>query len=726
MKPQSHANTLRPDDIALFGIFTAIGLLTIGVWLMRDLDPLGGRARIFHAFGYGLALSTLTYALPVVAQRRLASRWQGMSAYGLATASALIVAVLFVLAAVGLGSQRHFGSMWLAVTGTAGAVFVLFAFRWWRQSSNAKRAFVPLSALAFGAWLGACFWGYGMQSPAFLTKAALSQYVTSYNPAIDTFFHASLINSVNRYGTVAVGFDGLVQVPYYGLTHSLFAGLSLLGGVSALDFLNATAPILLLPLLPVSLLLFAAAAARIWPTPGPHASRVLAGVLPGIVLLALFVGVFPQPFAQNLFFQWRLALHSETYGLSVSLALLWAALLVNGVSSRLLQEGVATRSDAMMLALAALGFVLVAMTKVSTGLVVLAGISWVFLRLRLYRSFGAVGALLSGVMVVAVIAGTGVPSSSRDAVQIVPFAFLTQFVGIDRIVPFLAGCFVWPSTYLVLRSVYERRSPASANTHRVLDIEFLGVLVVAGLLPGLVFELPPKGPQSATVNSYFMDVQSWFGAGLVLALLMNRARHTNPSFSVSRRWAVRVLAGFAIGLLALGTLPNFFREFGNAAAQDRELRTLLRDRPDWRQATEATTLAGLLALGDSESGTPQRSVVAYVPQSHVGYWQMRVHGCEVLPLLSLSTAALAMIDGMPPATCKSASVQYYGYQYYRPRQTGDTTNETLTDAQLCERAVNAGFGTVLSLEGFPSSQPRRLKCPHHDTAREGSPARLNP
>lgn len=680
--------------------------------MMRGLDPIGGRERIFHALGYGLALSILTFGLPTIAQRMLDRRWTGVERSRAGTVASLVVAVLSLLAIAGIASRPRLEAFTLVIAGAAVAVLVVLCFHWWRDAWGAKRAFLPPFALALGAWLGACFWGYGMQNPAFLTKAALSQYVRTYNPAIDTFFHASMINSVKNYGAVAVGFDGLVHVPYYGVTHTFFAGLAALGGVTAIDFLNATAPVVLLPLLPASLLLFAVSATRLWPAPRSGPPRTLTAVLPWIVVLTLCVGVFPQKFAQNLFLQWRLAFHSETYGLSVSLALLWAAYLVGGISQRLVEEQVATRKDVVTLALAVLGFALVTMAKLSTGLVLLAGTSWVFLRLRLYRSFTSSAALLLGFLSVALIAVAGVPASSREAVQFVPLAFLRQFVGMDRIVPFLIGCFIWPLAYACLRAIYKPGAADKQASCRALDVEFLGVLVLAGLLPGLLFELPPKGPQSATVNSYFTDPQAWFGAALVLAFLVSEGWQSRTPRSQPRRWGIRLLtAALGMALLAPGVLPNFFREFRSVAAQYRELRTLLRDHPQWRNGSEAEILEGLSALGDTHRTSTGTSMAAYVPQAHTRYWQMRVHGCEVVPFLALSVAGIAMLDGMPPATCESANLRYYGYQYYQLRRPGDVEGVIATDSQLCERALKAGFTDVLLLDGFPDREPRRLNCP---------------
>ena len=115
-----------------------------------------------------------------------------------------------------------------------------------------------------------------------------------------------------------------------------------------------------------------------------------------------------------------------------------------------------------------------------------------------------------------------------------------------------------------------------------------------------------------------------------------------------------------------------------------------------------------MSLGESERGSLRGRVAIYIPQTNAAYWQMPIHGCEVVPFLALGVAGIAMIDGLPPATCKSPVLDYYGYQQYGRR--GAAPEAPMSDDQLCQRAMQAVFRYVLILEDFPVTTPRRLNC----------------
>jgi hypothetical protein len=699
-------------DVAVFGSFAAAGVAVAGLWLLRTVGALGG-AGPFRSLAHGFAVAVLAFSLPAIVSQHVVVRATKVEDSPFASSSGLLLLALSGLALLGWAAHLLSWSMQPAIALLAAICFTAVAWQWWHGATLRERVIVPLLSGLLGTWMGACFWGYGMQHPAFLIKAVLSQHVPSYNPAIDTFFHASLINGLTNYGTVSIGLDGLVPLPYHALTHLLLAALAELGGVTAIDFLNAASPVILLPLLAVSFLLFAASVARTLWRPAATDRPMLARWPTWLVLFAALVGVVPQPFAASHFLQWNLVIHSETYGLSVSLALLWAAFLLSGLSARFVRDAKAAPRDCAVIALGVVGVCMVSMTKISTGLVVLAGTCWLFLRLRLYRSPAAIVALAAALAGVALIATSGAASTTHDSMQLVPFAFFRQFIGSDGVALFLALNFVWALLYVVLRGLY-RRGTGGQGTSAIrwwsvshLDLEFLGVLVIAGVLPGLLFDLPPKGPQSATVNVYFMDVQALFAAGLLLALIVSRG-HDVPAFPAKgARLVPAILPALAVAALGIGIVPNLLHEFRNFNRRDVELRDLLRAYPEWPSSPEARILAGLASLGDSERGSLHGRVAIYIPQTNAAYWQSSI-GCEVVPFLALGVAGIAMVDGLPLATCKSPVLDYYGYQQYGRRSA--TTTAPMTDDQLCQRAMQSAFQHILILEDFPVTAPRRLNC----------------
>jgi hypothetical protein len=76
----------------------------------------------------------------------------------------------------------------------------------------------------------------------------------------DTLFHASIAAMIKNYGVVSTGLHGLVETPYHALSHILFAGISLLSGVSVIEVYGVAnwvffAPILIFTIVFCSIIL---------------------------------------------------------------------------------------------------------------------------------------------------------------------------------------------------------------------------------------------------------------------------------------------------------------------------------------------------------------------------------------------------------------------------------------------------------------------------------------
>ena len=71
--------------------------------------------------------------------------------------------------------------------------------------------------------------------------------------ALDTFFHASITTMYRDHGVISVGLDGLVPLHYHALSHKIFAGVSAISGLAALDIYYCLYSLILPPLLIVSL-----------------------------------------------------------------------------------------------------------------------------------------------------------------------------------------------------------------------------------------------------------------------------------------------------------------------------------------------------------------------------------------------------------------------------------------------------------------------------------------
>lgn len=65
----------------------------------------------------------------------------------------------------------------------------------------------------------------------------------------DTLFHASIASMMKTYGITSTGLNGLVTVPYHALSHSLFASISTISGVSVIEVYGIAPWVLFAPML---------------------------------------------------------------------------------------------------------------------------------------------------------------------------------------------------------------------------------------------------------------------------------------------------------------------------------------------------------------------------------------------------------------------------------------------------------------------------------------------
>lgn len=83
-----------------------------------------------------------------------------------------------------------------------------------------------------------------------LSPTTFTQYISIINGigSIDTLYHASVSAMIKNHQTISSGLHGLIYTPYQILSHSIFAGLSAITGISIIESMEIQKWLLLVPM----------------------------------------------------------------------------------------------------------------------------------------------------------------------------------------------------------------------------------------------------------------------------------------------------------------------------------------------------------------------------------------------------------------------------------------------------------------------------------------------
>ena len=363
----------------------------------------------------------------------------------------------------------------------------------------------------------------------------------------------------------------------------------------------------------------------------------------------------------------------------------------------------------MPVLLVCLGFL-----KVSLMLLALASLLWVVLRAGLYRRRLFLIATPIAVVVSAIT--FKLVSVAAQNQGFVPLSFM-RYNADPRWWPyFILGHLFWSWVYIVLR-IREENTPILSNLFaairqgRLLDAEVVAVVALCGFLPG---ELISIHGGSAV---YFSDVQRWLAAPLVMAVLARVVASRTGAGSRRGFASIRLstVVAFCIAIpVALTIVFNVSRAVRNAALMNIALRNnfssysgitptsrIVRDpailAAGLHKAPDFAMISALRAL-DAEPRELKRRTLLFVPQSDSAFWNVFVgepDRCSFAPFVGPATSGLALLDGMPPASCDLTD--QYGMTAYTRRASAQTPAD-VAPAALCAKASRKGFRRVIVLQ----------------------------
>jgi hypothetical protein len=357
------------------------------------------------------------------------------------------------------------------------------------------------------------------------------------------------------------------------------------------------------------------------------------------------------------------------------------------------------------------------------------------IRLRFYRKLEGIAAMLLGTILVALTyPQVSLPAHNEG---IVPFDFMRSFVPEMWWAFFPLLHLFWSWAYIAVRLYQERAATLHdlwdrIRTRRLVDVEIVLLVALAGLVPGMVMHIDGGSA------FYFSDVQRWLALGCLLSLPLRSiaVRHRDEIADESLRptegatWIGRIRTGrVMVALVAIPMIvtmalnavywPKRFAQ-ANAATrallypqESREtipagihglpyltdagtLRAGLARAENYRVVTQLRNLSGM-------SARDREMTALFIPQTEEGYWTAlkRPGACSFSSFVAPALSTMAMVDGMPPFGCPLSP--YYGLGEYTPRRWQQSAAAASLQ-NVCRKARIAGFDRVMVLHFDPAGE----------------------
>jgi hypothetical protein len=710
-----------PDGVArspYASVVVVAGTMAIAIawvyWMMRGgfANPI---AAIVNAVGLSLFLTTFPYATLAVLRRVKgdpASDGSWLSSYPFLWLVGLGLSSIVGRFVPALAFELH---PLFTICGVV--AFVLVLAQWLRRDSWWRSLLVLAGSFGLGVWAAGVVWGRIYKSPLFLEMLAANGVVHH-----DSLHLAAFANMLRTYHVPTIGVDGLSRVSYHWGTAWMFAQWSRLTDTDVLSFYQLGFPVTMIPFFAGGLLAFGIAIGELrgkWAGDlDPRRNWIAL-----LVLVIGMIGIIPLSGLDAMGVWTSNFLISESYTVAVPVFLLLSATAVAFHRRR----GATPERPAdfvFPLVILPLSVALLGYLKISLMFLAVCAFVYAVIRLRNYRR----PIYLAGVLLAIFLAALAYPRLSLPAHRegFAAFDFIRGYVPTGWWPVFFIVHLAWTWIYILVRVRQETidtfaEMREALRDRRLIDVELLLVVAIAGLGPGLLLRIDGGSA------FYFSDVQRWLSIGLLISVA--------PVVSL-RRVMFRGGSSLRVGPSVVGflALAGAIILVGNAlvwpirmARANVETRRALypsevaatippglhgflhvRDPATLQAALRASNRArvaeGLRRLATLPEAERRRTAL-FIPQSETAYWEIlaRPGACTFTPLVAPALASMAMIDGMPPFGCVVS--RYYGLGSFQPRTRSQNASD-LWPSTLCTKARRWRLDKVLFLQFDPAGRLR--------------------
>ena len=600
-----------PEGPSLSNLITVASSLCILLFAFYSRLGLSETMGLF-ALANTFALAIVLISLPTFLTARFSQPPMWFQSDAFFTGALLL---LFALA----GSQLHDRQVLPAVLLWPAALGLL----WWEVGRSARVVSLLglVSGLAMVVLLTLTFYSQGFHSALFLEKLTLGEAHQ------DVIYHAAISNMASTTGWSSTGLDGAPYVSYHWASHALFAGLRhWAGGVSTLTFYNIGYAALFVPLFIKTLFLFA-----------DQLAELRGGQRP-----APEVAVFVVAFIYSIGLAGAHPFLSESFCVSLVFTFSFlACLLIYTKSATDLTFPFCLYAVGMLL--------LISFTKISTGFVLCATMTYLVLRAAPNRR-GALAVVLSGGIIGLLNYLFVVPTDGSSVTVTTGFArrYYNLWVYSTGFVTYFLGAMV--STVAAFGT--KRLSSWSHlqqlfRSKEILDLELLLVMTLSGFGAAVVVSANPSSVY------FFCTTQFFVSLGYLIVAAQIGYCHLRTSRPAKSRLlfvvvAMCLLARPGLGIPIRTDLINIRSEMkhlsgGQAIYHDLVLRLIRLDGEPDKQET-----------------------CVYIAQGESWYFDAQSYRPKAAPFVVPALSGLALIGGVPDSILESDYDALSFGQYKRP------------------------------------------------------------
>jgi hypothetical protein len=665
-------------------IFTSILAITLSFFFYEA--RIGLENSMLWDVVKALGLSLLLLNVPHHITRKNKSTGEEVCWYTSQAFTTLVILSIIIFIGFIIQNNSYYVDSLLSAIGYSAFAGTLFKYAGTSGKKIIHLLFVCMY-LAFSLWAVAAIWGSGYQ--------VFSYYKMYFNPLFvesiplgwahsDTFFHSSIASMIQTYGIPSTGLDGLPYIHYHIGSHWIFAQLAKLQQISIINFYQLYYPILFLPLFFHSFLLFTIEVrARYFPHEG--LKKPLFGFCTFVLFAAGYIQCLPGKIPALATISEPVFL-SSSYLVSATLAFLLFCLLIN--FRKISTADQFSRTDMLLLFFimpCMLGCI--GLAKISVLFLICVLLSYLFIRLGLFKNKVYILSYLAAASVAFAVLAFTYPASSESHT----LRFFDQLEKIslpDMPLYFLLNYFwSFAAIFLMIKILTKTNSASLYNaikSRKTLGCEIVIIVCIAGFLPGNLSAI-----QGGDAN-YFSGFQKLVSLSLLLALLRTSLK--------SRTVTV---------LLLLLCLPLAYMVYDKASAKFTVYHSRMNTLKNTIMARESSTYECLKILQNLNQMplSQKKDTVLFIPQNNSGYWNMidNLNNCQHSAFLAPALTGMAMIDGMPAASCDDKYKFILGYASYTLR-TIEQTEQDREDTSICAKAAEKGFKTIIRIdqteEGF--------------------------
>jgi len=599
-------------------------------------------------------------------------------------------------------------NLYPVIAGLTIILCLLFARRFLRTTQFIWRYIgIILLGIILGIFLACGVWQKSVYGGTFTSPLFIESIFIGPSD-LDTFFHAGIANLMVTHHQASTGLHGLSYFAYHYGSHWMIAGLSELIHIRPLE-LYQIIHILFYPFFVYTLLLLASRF-RLWF--GITKLHVSSTIWMWLALPIFLAGIFTHTQQASYSILWDTYVASQSYVLSlIALFIILDVILFSLAHTDFKNRLLTSTSLIGFIFILPIMIVLLGFLKISTLFVFMPAYAYMFLRLCLY----IYTPLVIGFLVTCLLSFWVYSITSAEGfAYITLFAFIKNYVSWENVLGWIILLTFFSTLYIMARAYQLRlftpkRFISSLIKRQIIDIEFLIVMIIVGLLPGMVFHMP------GGAAGYFSDIQHWVAIAMLLAFIPVFISENVMLLKIRSQHPIRlILVLFILGVSYYQVATNYAYVFNSAMNRNQILYDRIQQDKSSFMNLDTSNLSiyqtgiqinnfnthvryGLYNILTELNELPledKRQTLLYIPKDNQIYWGWSP--CMAIPSIATTLTGIAMIENLPARDCVIVNIGY-SYQTY----SGYQNPQNMTATELCDTALSLGFDKVIRLDFTP-------------------------